>query len=206
MFLWKFVRLIFCFFAEEDDEEIDVVSVNPKNAYALPYNPSNKDCQQIQRRVVTAIKRRDMNGVRTIVPVRKVSTTNSELPTPKKRTDSRGVKRTRQYKSSLTKRRPQHSSDSEPEPSEKRSLHNNMERQRRIDLRNAFEDLRLLVPEVSKKERAAKVVILREASQYCRSLTNSHNNHLTHIEELKKKQEWLRSRVSSLRRSLANNR
>lgn len=143
------------------------------------------------------------SGIKAIIPVRKSSTTTPERPANKKRTESRGVKRTRQYKSSYTKRRMHHSSDSEPEPSEKRSLHNNMERQRRIDLRNAFEDLRLLVPEVSKKERAAKVVILREASQYCRFLTGSHQNYLTHIEELKKKQEWLRSRVSSLRRKLA---
>lgn len=142
------------------------------------------------------------NGIKAIIPVRKTSTTTPERPANKKRTDSRGVKRTKQYKS-YTKRRIHHSSDSEPEPSEKRSLHNNMERQRRIDLRNAFEDLRHLVPEVSKKERAAKVVILREASQYCRFLTSSHQNYLTHIEELKRKQEWLRSRVSSLRRKLA---
>lgn len=195
------------FFTEEDEEEIDVVSINPKNAYGLPYNPSNKDCQQLQRRVVTAIRRRDMsNGIKTIMPVRKSPNNPPEFPTTKKRREPGGVKRTRQYKASYTKRRTQHSSDSEPEPSEKRSLHNNMERQRRIDLRNAFEDLRLLVPEVSKKERAAKVVILREASQYCRFLTTSHHNYLTHTEELKKKQEWLRSRVSSLRRSLANNR
>lgn len=184
-----------------------MVSVNPKYAYALPHNPSNKDCQQLQRRVVTAIRRRDMsNGIKTIMPVRKTAIVPEDLPSNKKRTESRGVKRSRQYKTAHTKRKTQHSSDSEPEPSEKRSLHNNMERQRRIDLRNAFEDLRLLVPEVSKKERAAKVVILREASQYCRFLTNSHHNYLNHMDELKKKQEWLRSRVSSLRRSLANKR
>lgn len=191
------------FFTEEDEEEIDVVTINPKNAYALPYNPSNKECQQFQRRVVTAMRKRDMSsGSKAIMPVRKSATSATELSVSKKRSDTRGVKRTRQYKS-YSKRRTHNSSDSEPEPSEKRSLHNNMERQRRIDLRNAFEDLRLLVPEVSKKERAAKVVILREASQYCNFLTSSHHNYLTHIEELKRKQEWLRSRVSNLRRKLA---
>lgn len=148
-------------------------------------------------------KREMSNGIKSIMPVRKSVSTAPELPVTKKRTEPRGVKRTRQYKSSYTKKRTHHSSDSEPEPSEKRSLHNNMERQRRIDLRNAFEDLRLLVPEVNKKERAAKVVILREASQYCKFLTNSHQNYVTHLEELKRKQEWLRSRVSNLRRKLA---
>lgn len=96
------------------------------------------------------------------------------------------------------------SSDSEPETSEKRSLHNNMERQRRIDLRNAFEYLRVLVPEVNKRERAAKVVILREARVYCNRLTSMDEDYHLQIDELKEHQERLRSRVSQLRRSLAN--
>lgn len=95
------------------------------------------------------------------------------------------------------------SSDSEPEPSEKRSLHNNMERQRRIDLRNAFEHLRVLVPEVNKRDRAAKVVILREARIYCNRLTTTEEDYVLQIDELKEHQERLRARVSQLRRSLA---
>lgn len=141
-------------------------------------------------------------GIKAIMPVRKTAIPAPEVPTTRRK-EGRGQKRTRQYKSSGSKRKAHNSSDSEPEPSEKRSLHNNMERQRRIDLRNAFEDLRLLVPEVSKKERAAKVVILREASTYCNNLTNIHHNSLARIDELKSTQEWLRKRVSSLRRKFA---
>lgn len=197
-------RNFFSLFSEEDEEEIDVVTINPKNAQALPRNPSNKDCQQFQRRVVTAIRRHDRPaGIKAIMPVRKHATPAPEVPTTRRK-DSRGQKRTKQQlKSSYTKRRAHHSSESEPEPSEKRSLHNNMERQRRIDLRNAFEDLRLLVPEVSKKERAAKVVILREASTYCNNLTNIYSKYLAYIKALKEKQEVLRSKVSSLRRNFA---
>lgn len=99
-----------------------------------------------------------------------------------------------------------HNSDSEPEPSEKRSMHNNMERQRRIDLRNAFEDLRMLVPEVSCKEKAAKVAILREAAQYCNHLRIASNDMIKQKVELKRQQERLRARVSQLRRSLAAKR
>lgn len=99
-----------------------------------------------------------------------------------------------------------HNSDSEPEPSEKRSMHNNMERQRRIDLRNAFEDLRMLVPEVSCKEKAAKVAILREAAQYCSKLGIISANMIKQKVELKRQQERLRARVSQLRRSLAAKR
>lgn len=85
-------------------------------------------------------------------------------------------------------------------------MHNNMERQRRIDLRNAFEDLRMLVPEVSCKEKAAKVAILREAAQYCYQLGNVSANMVRQKLELKRQQERLRTRVSQLRKSLAAKR
>lgn len=98
------------------------------------------------------------------------------------------------------------SSDSDLEPLEKRSMHNNMERQRRVDLRNAFEDLRVLVPEVSSRERAAKVVILREASLYCNKLGNIGMAMNRKVEELRRQQERLRLRVSQLRRNLAAKR
>lgn len=182
------------------------MSVVQQTNRLLPNNPSTRDRQQIQRRVATAIsKTKGKNGgsIKTILPIRKQPVSPEYSPIKKKQ-DTRGVKRPRQYKTAYTNYKRRHySSDSEPEPSEKRNLHNNMERQRRIDLRNAFEDLRQLVPEVSKKERAAKVVILREASAYCDQLRNTDQNYVRYAEELKRKQEWLRSRVSQLRRSLA---
>nr|CAH7759516.1 unnamed protein product [Callosobruchus chinensis] len=157
-------------------------------------------------------------GIKTILPVRKnaPSLAESQATTPTKRksavnSECRNTKRRpRKYKTGYgtpyKRRLYGNSSDSEPEPSEKRSLHNNMERQRRIDLRNAFEDLRQLIPEVSKKDRAAKVLILKEASQYCDNLTRTSINQQKHMEDLKRHQEWLRNRVSQLRRSLAAKR
>ncbi|VEN41560.1 unnamed protein product [Callosobruchus maculatus] len=65
---------------------------------------------------------------------------------------------------------------------------------------------RQLIPEVSKKDRAAKVLILKEASQYCDHLTRTSINQQKHMEDLKRHQEWLRNRVSQLRRSLAAKR
>lgn len=78
-----------------------------------------------------------------------------------------------------------------------------MERQRRIELRNAFEDLRVLVPEVEAKEKAPKVAILRQAAVYCDMLTESHQISSAKVNELKRRQERLRARLSQLRRSLA---
>ncbi|XP_018569007.1 transcriptional regulator Myc-1 isoform X2 [Anoplophora glabripennis] len=197
----------------DSEEEIDVVSVTGEKSTinnricSLPTNPSVRDRQQIQRRMATAISKNRINGIKTILPIRKTSTENN-AQTKRKLPESRVVKRTRQYRTSNNspyKRRSTlgNSSDSEAEPSEKRSLHNNMERQRRIDLRNAFEDLRLLIPEVSKKEKAAKVVILREASKYCYQLGNTSVDYNNQLNELRREQEQLRRRVSQLRRSLA---
>lgn len=204
--------------------------LNSRIVTTLPTNPSTRDRQQLEGRITTAMTRKRMtatttnlsniSNIKTVLPLVKRQTESTA--TVKRRTigETRGVKRSRQYRmanggsnsssnnNSPYKRRAVYgnSSDSEPEPSEKRSLHNNMERQRRIDLRNAFEDLRILVPEVSKKERAPKVVILREAAQYCRNLGNISNNQTAHLDELRRKQEWLRQRVSQLRRSLAAKR
>ncbi|CAH1975712.1 unnamed protein product, partial [Acanthoscelides obtectus] len=178
-------------------EEIDVVSVVDKLSFTinnrvstLPNNPSTRDKQHIQRRVATAISRKRIpnsagKGIKTILPVRKNAHSLPETSTSTKRkgattSDCRNAKRPRKYKSGYNtpyKRRMYgNSSDSEQEPSEKRNLHNNMERQRRIDLRNAFEDLRTSV------------------------------NQQKHMEDLKRHQEWLRNRVSQLRRSLAAKR
>lgn len=98
------------------------------------------------------------------------------------------------------------SSDSEPDSCEKRSLHNNMERQRRVDLRNAFEDLRVVVPELSNNARAAKVVILKEASHYCRQLTYDSKSLQQESTALERERERLLARVSFLRRQVAGMR
>lgn len=143
----------------------------------------------------------------------KKSSSSSSSSSSRNSDNRRGVKRGRhRYQktspgASPAKRRGYaHSSDSDTECSEKRSLHNNMERQRRVDLRNAFDDLRVLVPEVACKERAAKVVILREAAAYCDFLGAESANQVKQSAELRRQQERLRARVSQLRRSLAAKR
>lgn len=51
---------------------------------------------------------------------------------------------------------------------DKRNQHNDMERQRRIGLKNLFEELKYQIPSLKDKERAPKVSILREASNLCK--------------------------------------
>lgn len=83
----------------------------------------------------------------------------------------------------------------EIETIEKRNLHNDMERQRRIGLKNLFENLKEKIPSLREKERAPKVNILREATLLCNNLTREDNEY----EALKKRQQRLVQRLKQLR-------
>lgn len=90
----------------------------------------------------------------------------------------------------------------ETETIEKRNLHNNMERQRRIGLKNLFEELKRQVPNLKDKDRAPKVSILREAANLCRRFNKEEEEKIA----LRKIQAKLYNRVSVLRTSLAAQR
>ena len=75
-----------------------------------------------------------------------------------------------------------------------------MERQRRVDLRNAFEFLRSLIPDLETADRAAKVVILKKASLFCQGLTARERQHIAEKDALQKRQEMLRKRIALLQR------
>ena len=62
------------------------------------------------------------------------------------------------------------SSSITPTKPKKTKTHNNMERLRRIDLRNSFENLKKLVPVLAKSAKCSKVEILRRAEEYCRAI------------------------------------
>ena len=82
---------------------------------------------------------------------------------------------------------------------EKRNLHNNMERQRRIGLKNLFEELKCQIPSLKDKERAPKVNILREAASFCSKLRRDEDLYA----ELTKKHNRLMTRVRNLKSSIA---
>lgn len=74
----------------------------------------------------------------------------------------------------------------------RRSVHNSLERQRRVDLRNAFETLRLLVPDTKVLDKAPKVQILKKAAFHCKSLQIQEQRLLREKEKLKKQIEYLK--------------
>lgn len=90
-----------------------------------------------------------------------------------------------------------HFSIDDIDSNEKRNLHNDMERQRRIGLKNLFEALKKQIPSIKEKERAPKVNILREAAKLCDQLSSEEQLVLRQKQLLK---EEIRQRQDRLRR------
>ena len=53
---------------------------------------------------------------------------------------------------------------------EERELHNSMERQRRIELKDAYDHLKSIIPNISNVDKVSKLMILNTASDYCKSM------------------------------------
>lgn len=195
------------------EEEIDVVSYEKpcRQTVVLPTTPSIEDESKFQLTVKTGYKEKPRPRGRPPLPANARKRT-APPPPPPPPTETKRPKRSKSHQkrskyndiddiplppTNGIKCIPpsRSSSDSEPD-TEKRSLHNNMERQRRIDLRKAFEDLRLMVPGVERNEKAPKVSILRQAAVYCDMLSKQD----LEIHELRLEQERLLARVSQLRR------
>lgn len=87
--------------------------------------------------------------------------------------------------------------------SDKRNLHNSLERMRRIGLKNLFDDLRNTIPSISQRERTAKVVILNTATAMVGQVQKQEDKCIAEKVALKRKQEMLRKRLSELRKSAA---
>ncbi|GCB81145.1 hypothetical protein scyTo_0022968, partial [Scyliorhinus torazame] len=89
------------------------------------------------------------------------------------------------------------SSDAEDE--ERRRTHNVLERQRRNELKHCLLALRDEVPELSKNDKASKVVILRKATEYVIRLKREHQKLNSEREKLEKKQQTLRRKFDQMR-------
>lgn len=89
--------------------------------------------------------------------------------------------------------------NSDSEDSERRRNHNILERQRRNDLRSSFLALRGHVPELVKNEKAAKVVILKKATEYVHSLQAEEHQLLLEKEKLQARQQQLLKKIEHAR-------
>ena len=176
---------------------------------ALPSHPSPLVRQQLQLAVASAAQQRKhsehSSSKKSEIKLSSGKSSSSHSERSSSSNSSNSSKRPRSSgsgesgSSSPRKRCSRAASDSE-DSCEKRSQHNSMERQRRVDLRNAFEFLRSLIPDLEATDRAAKVVILKKAANFCQCLTNREKQFVADKDALQKRQEMLRKRLALLQR------
>ncbi|KAM9317139.1 N-myc proto-oncogene protein [Gastrophryne carolinensis] len=190
---------------EEEEEEIDVVTVekrrissnravtsptmlrsktmNPASTKSLPTDLILKRCAPVHQQHNYA------------APSPYVETEEVAPPQKKQKNEApRPVKNVVQPKSKSSSPRNYDSEDNE-----RRRNHNILERQRRNDLRSSFLTLRDHVPELVKNDKAAKVVILKKATEYVHSLQAEEENLLQEREKLQLRQQQLIKKVENLR-------
>lgn len=79
-----------------------------------------------------------------------------------------------------------------------RDLHNSMERQRRVDLRKNFDQLKSVVPELADTEKASKLNILNKASDYCKLLSTLDTKLRKDVDKESARNALLRKKLSAL--------
>ena len=82
-----------------------------------------------------------------------------------------------------------------PEQREARDVHNQMERQRRTDLKNAFDQLKDFVPSIAHSDRASKQMVLDKAIEHCKSLRLKEENVRNQRRNLVQRNELLRKKL-----------
>ena len=81
---------------------------------------------------------------------------------------------------------------------EARDVHNQMERQRRTDLKNAFDSLKDFVPTIANSDRASKQMVLDKAIDYCKTLKSKEWVAREARRSLVQKNESLRKRLAEI--------
>nr|XP_060643388.1 N-myc proto-oncogene protein [Anolis sagrei ordinatus]XP_060643396.1 N-myc proto-oncogene protein [Anolis sagrei ordinatus] len=182
---------------EDDEEEIDVVTVEkrrssykavstltiavrPKNAASFASGRTQPN-EVILKRCAPIHQQHNYAAPSPYIE-------NEEVPPQKKLKSEapRPVKPVAQPKPKSSSPR-----NSDSEDSERRRNHNILERQRRNDLRSSFLTLRDHVPELVKNEKAAKVVILKKATDYVHSLQAEEHKLMLEKEKLQARQQQL---------------
>ena len=74
---------------------------------------------------------------------------------------------------------------------EERELHNSMERQRRIEMKDAFDELKAVIPEIAKNDKVSKLNILNTARDYYCSLRSKVDT----LQAVRQREEARRTRL-----------
>ncbi|NXR05933.1 MYCN protein, partial [Semnornis frantzii] len=186
---------------EDEEEEIDVVTVEKRRSssnkavttLAVTMRPKNTTFPAVRTQQNELILKRcaPIHQQHNYAAPSPYMETEDAPPQKKLKTEvPRPVKPTIQPKSKSSSPR-----NSDSEDSERRRNHNILERQRRNDLRSSFLTLRDHVPELVKNEKAAKVVILKKATEYVHSLQEEEQKLLLEKEKLLARQQQLLKKI-----------
>eukprot|EP00037_Helgoeca_nana_P032186 m.412602 g.412602 ORF g.412602 m.412602 type:complete len:310 (-) comp28890_c0_seq1:214-1143(-) len=91
------------------------------------------------------------------------------------------------------------SSDEAEEPETKRKSHNVLERKRRNDLKNSYQELRVQLPHLSENVRAPTGHILTKAVEYIEELKVEYNTHLQELDDLRARNSRAKTLLRSIR-------
>ncbi|OBS74095.1 hypothetical protein A6R68_15366 [Neotoma lepida] len=186
---------------EEDEEEIDVVTVeetqSSKTVTRLPTaaRPENaalgSRCVQSREQILKCcvLIHEQHNYAAPPLPY-----VDSEEAPPHKKVKSKASLRPLKCVLPLKPKRlgPR---NSDLQDIERRRNHNMMERRRRDSMRSSFLNLRDLVPELVHNEKAAKVVILKKATEYIHTLQADEYKLLVEKEKFHARQQQLLKKI-----------
>ncbi|KAK6310268.1 hypothetical protein J4Q44_G00183230 [Coregonus suidteri] len=178
---------------EEEEEEIDVVTVEKRKSVRRSDSNMSSSSTHLSPLV---LKRCHVNIHQHNYAAH--PSTRSEQPVVKRiKFESSG----RVLKQISNNRKCSSPRTSDSEDNDKRRTHNVLERQRRNELKLSFFALRDEIPDVANNEKAAKVVILKKATECIFSMQTDEQKLLLLKEQLRKKSEQLKRRLEQLRNS-----
>ncbi|XP_078396098.1 transcriptional regulator Myc-like [Cetorhinus maximus] len=179
---------------EDDDEEIDVVTVEKRlpSARRAEFNTNTAGIARPQHSPLVL--------KRCHVPIHQH---NYAAPSPQPPAKRLKVESSRVLKqiSINSKGKCPSPRTSDSEENDKRRTHNVLERQRRNELKLSFFALRDQIPEVAMNDKAAKVVILKKATEHILSIQSNEQRLISEKEQLRRKREQLKHRLEQLRNS-----
>ncbi|XP_056155576.1 transcriptional regulator Myc-A [Lampris incognitus] len=180
---------------EEEEEEIDVVTVEKRQSVKRCDSSSS----ETRHPSPLVLKRCHVSTHQHNYAAH--PSTMQEQPAVKRLKLEGSGSHSRVLKQISSNRRCSSPRTSDTEDYDKRRTHNVLERQRRNELKLSFFALRDEIPEVANNEKAAKVVILKKATECIYSMQTDEQRLLSLKEQLRRKSELLRQRLAQLQSS-----
>ncbi|XP_051554975.1 transcriptional regulator Myc-B-like [Myxocyprinus asiaticus] len=171
---------------DEEQEEIDVVTVEKRKSVRKSDSNATRQSPVVLKRCHVNIHQHNYAAQPSM---------RNEQPAVKRikfESNSRVLKQISHIRKCLSPR------TSDSEDIDKRRTHNVLERQRRNELKLSFFALRDEIPDVANNEKAAKVVILKKATECILSMQEDEQKLLLSKEKLRRKCELLNQRLEQL--------